>query len=74
MALVLCGVAGSRLQAQMNRMFDEISWLARVAAPSGAQPMQWAPALDGCTRTGFVCGPRCPCEQEDVDVSCTAGC
>lgn len=65
------------MQAEMNRMFDEMfGGLARVGGrQQGAQPMQWAPALDVLHEDGDVVVraelPRV--KQEDVDVTLHRG-
>ncbi|CAA9401618.1 MAG: heat shock protein Hsp20 [uncultured Rubrobacteraceae bacterium] len=65
------------MQAEMNRMFDEMfGGLARVGGrQQGAQPMQWAPALDVLHEEGdVVVRAELPgVKQEDVDVTLHRG-
>src|ERR687894_2879491 len=65
------------MQGEMNRMFDEMfGGLARVGGrQQGAQPMQWAPALDVLHEDGdVVVRAELPgVKQEDVDVTLHRG-
>ena len=65
------------MQSEMNRMFDEMFvGLARVGGrQQGAQPMQWAPALDVLHEDGdVVVRAELPgVKQEDVDVTLHRG-
>ncbi|CAA9456514.1 MAG: hypothetical protein AVDCRST_MAG01-01-5263, partial [uncultured Rubrobacteraceae bacterium] len=65
------------MQSEMNRMFDEMfGGLARVGGrQQGAQPMQWAPALDVLHEGGdVVVRAELPgVKQEDVDVTLHRG-
>ena len=65
------------MQSEMNRMFDEMfGGLARVGGrQQGAQPMQWAPALDVLHEDGdVVVRAELPgVKQEDVDVTLHRG-
>ena len=65
------------VQAEMNRMFDEMfGGLARAGGrQQGAQPMQWAPALDVLHEDGdIVVRAELPgVKQEDVDVTLHRG-
>ena len=65
------------VQSEMNRMFDEMfGGLARVGGrQQGAQPMQWAPALDVLHEDGdVVVRAELPgVKQEDVDITLHRG-
>ena len=65
------------MQSEMNRMFDEMfGGLARVGGrQQGAQPMQWAPALDVLHEDGdVVVRAELPgVKQEDVDITLHRG-